>query len=96
LKTSSVKFKWKNIINYFFAESDDFRQEVDLQLENRSSARAAALALNGEDTASDAQISGLHVPRPVIKDFLGVQLGSEAVTVGLQLLTLNVVFPSLA
>jgi hypothetical protein len=54
------------------------------------------LALNGEDTASDTQISGLHVSRPIIKDFLRVQLGPEAVTVGLQLLTLNVVFPSLA
>jgi hypothetical protein len=54
------------------------------------------LALNGEYTASDTQISGLHVPRPIIKDFLGVQLGSEAVAISLQLLTLNVVFPSLA
>jgi hypothetical protein len=54
------------------------------------------LALNSEDAASDTQISGLYIPRPVIEDFLGVQLGSEAVAISLQLLTLNVVFPSLA
>ena len=37
-----------------------------------------------------------HLPRPVVKEFLGVQLQTETVTVVLELLPLHVVLPAFA
>ena len=79
---------------HLLCESDGFRCEVDLQLQN--GARPCALADNVEDSSLDNQLSGLHLLLPVVKQLLCVELLSEGVPILLELLSLHMVLPALA
>ena len=79
----------------FLGQRDDFGQEIDAQTQDVSAAAdASALRLDREYAPGNAQIALLHLASPVFKDFLRVQLQTEAVAVSLQLLTLYVVLPT--
>lgn len=83
-------------ISHFLRERYDFGQKVDLELEHVAASEARAYALDGEYTSGNADISLLYFSRPIVKYLLGRQFQTKTIPVGLEFLSLDVIFPALA
>ena len=84
-------------VAHFLGQRDDLWKKVDTESERvTSTANSRALRIDGENTARNAQVTLLYFTSPIFKNFLRVQFQAEAVTICLQLLTLDVILPAFA
>lgn len=77
-------------------QGDDFRQEVHSQPESVATAGSGTSGFDQEDTPGNSGVAFLYLAGPLLKHFRRGQLGTETVSVGFQLLSIDVRFPAFA